>query len=467
MKKQPLYLIFFKYSYFIPFIACAALISCESFVDIDAPASQLAGTAVYEDANTANAAVTSIYSALQRTTLVNGATNGLSILMGSYADELTSYSNYGLPEEVFFKNNLQPDDQAVFALWSDCYSLIYTSNAVIEGVRNSSSIAQTDKDKLIGEALFVRSYIHFYLMQLFGEIPYVTQTNYTINAKISKTSTAMGYNLLTEDVQHAQELLPTQYTDPLRIRPNQSAATALLARVHLYNQQYGAAENQATQVINNTQLYTMEPSLDNVFLINSRSTLWQLMPAATGLNTLEAQHFIFNSGPPPARAVSNSLVEAFEPNDGRKEFWLGKVTEGTETWYYPFKYKQPVPTGSSQEYAVQLRLEEMYLIRAEARLKQGDEEGAKQDLNTIRNRAGLPDSNATDSNELLTAIVQERRVEFFTEHGHRFFDLKRTGLLDAQLTGIKPGWNTTDSALPLPQKELSLNKNLLPQNAGY
>ena len=146
---------------------------------------------------------------------------------------------------------------------------------------------------------------------------------------------------------------------------------------------------------------------------------------------------------------------------------MGKVTEGTATWYYPFKYKQPFPTGSSQEYAVQLRLEEMYLIRAEARLKQGDEEGAKQDLNTIRNRAGLPDSNATDSNELMTDIVQERRVEFFTEHGHRFFDLKRTGLLDAQLTGIKSGWNTTDSALPLPQKELSLNKNLLPQNAGY
>jgi hypothetical protein len=51
--------------------------------------------------------------------------------------------------------------------------------------------------------------------------------------------------------------------------------------------------------------------------------------------------------------------------------------------------------------------------------------------------------------------------------GHRFFDLKRLGMLDSVLTLEKPGWNTTDALFPLPESELLLNPNLLPQNDGY
>ncbi len=63
--------------------------------------------------------------------------------------------------------------------------------------------------------------------------------------------------------------------------------------------------------------------------------------------------------------------------------------------------------------------------------------------------------------------MQERRVEFFTEGGHRFFDLKRAQQLDNALSSLKPGWNSTDALLPLPESELLLNPNLLPQNPGY
>src|SRR5690606_19066848 len=109
---------------------------------------------------------------------------------------------------------------------------------------------------------------------------------------------------------------------------------------------------------------------------------------------------------------------------------------------------------------------EQYLIRAEARAQLSNIAGAQADLNKIRIRAGLGETLASSQNELLTAILQERRFELFTEHGHRFFDLKRTGNLDNVL-GSKPGWNTTDRLFPLPEKELLLNPNLLPQNPGY
>jgi hypothetical protein len=69
--------------------------------------------------------------------------------------------------------------------------------------------------------------------------------------------------------------------------------------------------------------------------------------------------------------------------------------------------------------------------------------------------------------DILSAILHERRVEFFTELGHRFFDLKRTNHLDDALSSVKVGWNSTDSLLPLPESELTLNPNLNPQNPGY
>ena len=85
----------------------------------------------------------------------------------------------------------------------------------------------------------------------------------------------------------------------------------------------------------------------------------------------------------------------------------------------------------------------------------------------IRNLAGLPNTTADTQEALVAAIVRERRVEFFTEYGHRFFDLKRNNVLDTVLTETKIGWNTTDRLLPIPDAELSLNPNLAPQNPGY
>jgi hypothetical protein len=94
-------------------------------------------------------------------------------------------------------------------------------------------------------------------------------------------------------------------------------------------------------------------------------------------------------------------------------------------------------------------------------------ENAKTDLNKIRNRAGLANTSATTKTELLAAIIEERRKEFFTELGHRWFDLKRTGTANIILSSKKPGWDAKDLLWPLPESELLLNGNLAPQNPGY
>ena len=123
--------------------------------------------------------------------------------------------------------------------------------------------------------------------------------------------------------------------------------------------------------------------------------------------------------------------------------------------------------GSGNEYSILLRLAEQYLIRAEARLYLGDLDGAKTDLNLIRNRAALPPITTNIEDELKLAIENERRHELFTEQGHRWFDLKRTARANEILGPIKPNWHNTDILLPIPETELNLNPNLQPQNPGY
>lgn len=87
-------------------------------------------------------------------------------------------------------------------------------------------------------------------------------------------------------------------------------------------------------------------------------------------------------------------------------------------------------------------------------------------LNAIRNRAGLGNTSAGNMEEIIDAVLEERRKEFFTEYGHRFFDLKRTGKLN-EVLGVKPGWKSENRLLPIPESEINLNTNLQPQNPGY
>jgi hypothetical protein len=436
-------------------------------VAVDLPPSQLTSTAVFEDKTTANAAMTSIYAKIRDSGILSGSAAGISNELGNYADELVFYGNISNPSQNFYNNTILASNTAITSWWGNSYNAIYAANAVIEGVTKSTSLKTADKNQLTGEALFVRGLIHFYLLNLYGDIPYITTTDYRQNSAVGRLPTSVVYAHIIDDLSQSIALLPEDYISAERVRPNKAVAQALLARVYLYTGAWAEAANTASAVLNNTVLYVWENNLDNIFLKESSTTLWQLMSAADGQNTMDGETFIFTSGPPKLVALSNEVVAAFEPGDERRNHWVAAVTKGSSTWYHANKYKEQSMTVSSVEYSILFRLAEQYLIRAEARAQQGDLIGAKEDLNKIRNTAGLADTSASSQEQILDAIQRERRVEFFTELGHRFFDLKRTNQLDAVLTPIKTGWDSTDRLLPVPELELLINTNLAPQNAGY
>jgi hypothetical protein len=456
---------FLAMSLFLIFII--GIHSCDSFVEVDLPKSQLTNVTVFQDVATANGALLDIYAKIRDKGLLTGTRYGLSNQLGNYADEIISYGAPADPTLDFYTNTLQPSNTAILDFWSMTYNQIYATNAVIEGVKASTTLTPDDKNRLLGEALFIRALLHFYLTNLFGDIPYITITDYKANGNVSRMPSDKVYDQIITDLETSENLLSEEYSNPDRIRSNKYVPKALLARVFLYKGKWAEAANEASDVLNNTVPYALENDIDKVFLKESKETIWQLMPATAGKNTDEANTFIFFSGPPPLVALNEDLVNSFDSNDLRKTHWIAAVTDGTTTWYHAYKYKEFNFTPSSVEYSIVFRLAEQYLIRAEACAQQGDLIGAKEDLNKIRQRAGLGETTAVSQQQIIEAIGLERRWELFTEYGHRFFDLKRSGTINSTLATVKSGWNSTDVLFPLPQSELGVNSNLRPQNPGY
>ena len=442
-----------------------ALNSCEEFTEVDLPESQLASTSVFENESIARAALASIYAQMRERGFVSGTTIGGTLLLSSYSDDLDFYGN-NLDIQQFSNHTVLASNLFLNELWASGYTQIYATNALLEGVEKSTSISTEVKNQLIGEALFLRSLIHFYLANLFGSIPYVTTTDYKLNSTINKTLEHDVYGLILSDLQYSESLVSAAYPSIDRVRVNKATVTALEARLYLYIGNWSDAESAATAIIQNP-LYAWQPDVSQVFLKDSPSIIWSLHPGIAGLNTNDARTFAASDGPPTESLLSTNLYDEFELGDLRKTMWIKTVADGANTYHQAYKYKNYSSTTVSEEYTIVFRLAEQYLIRSEARAKLGNISGAQEDLNMIRHRAGLSDTNASTPADLLTAIIKERRSELFTEQGDRWLDLKRTGTAASALSFLKSGWRATDVLLPIPNKELLLNGNLLPQNSGY
>jgi hypothetical protein len=338
------------------------------------------------------------------------------------------------------------------------------------GVERSGGVTYPVKQQLRGEALFIRAFCHFYLVNLYGDVPWVATTEYKDNMRISRTPKDTVYRKIIEDLQAAQRLLGSEdYITGERVRPNKGAVIALLARVYLYREDWVNAETQASLLINNPA-YSLNDTLNHVFLQNNPEAIWQLMPNTPAINTWEGNNFILTAAPTTGEAnaatLSPQLLHAFENGDQRRSNWVDSVVVDTAVYYFPNKYK--VKTGNNlTEYSMVLRLAEQYLVRAEARVHRGNYAGARADINLIRKRAGLPPITFNTQATLLAAIERERRVELFTEWGHRWLDLKRTNRATAVLGRLKaPEWEITAVLYPIPQNEIAKDANLV-QNPGY
>jgi hypothetical protein len=470
---------------------------CKKFINVEAPSNTVNIENVYTSDASAIAAVSSVYINMSIDDKDNfiAFKNGLpqtSLYPCMSSDELTLFDG-ATNEELIgcYQNNLKASQISATNFWKRIYSHLFNINSAIDGIEKSTTLTPSIKEQLLGESYFMRAFCYFYLVNIYGDVPLITGLDYTTTSLQPRTSKTEVYALIKMDLLKAQGLLVDDYLDATlvnvteeRVRPNKTAATALLARVYLFTEDYELAEVEATKVINNSGLYSIVP-LQEVFLMNSMETIWALQAVGnfSSSNTGEGKLFVLKSTGPTTKYqvyLNERLRKSFEIGDQRLNDWISKVNVSGTDYYFPFKYKIGEINTTTAEYPVVLRLAEQFLIRAEAKIQQGKISDGITDLNVLRTRA--TDFNApadqqlkqlpTDlsKKEALNAVLHERQVELFTEWGHRWFDLKRTGTINTimpAVTQAKGGtWNNNAALYPIPLSEIQNNPNLV-QNPGY
>ena len=470
----------YRAKYIISVILIGFLTSgCEDLVEIDAPRTETVRETVFSSDETANAAMGGIYIPVMPPFSLFGGS--AEIAGGLLSDELINQPQ-DEPYIEYARNDVQPDNSTIAGkFWSEPYAAIYNANSIVEGLVGNDQVSFELRNHLRGEALFMRGLLHFYLVNIFGAVPYVESTDIEVSNRLGREEPAQVYPKIIRDLEEAELLMFEDYqvAGGERVRANRHAATALLARVYLYTEDWSNAETAGSNVIDATELYSMEV-LENVFTAESRESILQLASINIFNNANKSplgDLFVLTDSPGfPAPGTIASLdvdfMALFDTDDARRSSWLGTFTSGASTWYYSNKYKNhQFNQVGPPENTVILRLAEQFLIRAEARAQQNNIPGAVADIDVIRARAGatlLADSiPGISQTQLLAFIAQERQRELFVESGHRWFDLKRTGRADEVLAPRKADWQPTDVLLPIPESELGRNANLLPQNEGY
>lgn len=436
----------YKTLYALPALLIMSLASCEKFVDIPKAPNQLLVTDAYKEDATAMSAVLALYS--------NGVTTNViqnvSFCGGVESDEMV-YTQ-GDPTMIEFQNAAVTPTNSTLEnyLWGSPYQAIGKANVAIDGLTNSTTLTPSLRTQLLGECKFFRAFMYFYLVNYFGDVPLALNADGSKDAFLPRTKSDSVYAQMIIDLKDAESLLPAAYVNTQRTRVNKYAAAALLARVYLYKNDYTNAAAEASKVIGATDVaYSMEP-VASAFFNTSKEVVLQIATTAANSNlpilgTYYTQYQEYQLAP--------NFTNEFETGDQRKTNW----TDGDLI----SKYKL-----AGNEYDIVLRLAEQYLIRAEARAQLNQLSDAKSDIDSIRTRAGLVPTTASTQQAILDEVAKERKLEFFGEYAHRWFDLKRTGKATEVLSPLKPAWKATAVLQPIPQTERTKNANLT-QNDGY
>ena len=384
-------------------------------------------------------------------------------------------------------------DRAHMGLWGN-YGSINQTNIVIAGIDEIEGDA-TRKNRIKGEALFLRSIYYFDMAKVYGYEP-GKEVNGWDKSVILRTTPTLGfsdadfrervtnralYDQIESDLTTAIGLLPTAGLGSAGVyRVTKGAAEALLARVYLYDSKFTEAAAMASQAMatfgltndgtglatpaNYVDAFSTYPNPESLFEVEIRSVDWSTVDGVNNsMCTLTAN--VFNSAQFIVTA-SDELLATYEDGDVRRDTWVETTRSGAAGTVYR-SAKWLGTKGDFLENLPIIRAAELYLIRAEARYRTNDAAGARSDLNALRGKRGLAAVDAGLSGEaLFNQILTERRLEFALE-GHRWFDLKRNGLTITKHGTNEPvPYSDYRILAPLPQGEIQLNE-LLVDNPGY
>ncbi|GAB3657232.1 RagB/SusD family nutrient uptake outer membrane protein [Echinicola sediminis] len=359
------------------------------------------------------------------------------------------------------------------------------------------------------ELKFLRAYFHFVAVRYWGDTPLVLEpiTSAEQAFAITRTSSEEVYKAIISDANFALSVLPDAFPSSEKGRVTKGAARMLLAKVYLTVKDYANAEIQLNDIIESNQ-YGLLTQYADVFDPSNKNHVESIFEVQFKEGSEgESSSFIYSFAPIGSRGIvvvgpdggggrnipTNSIVNAYEPNDLRKDVSIAFFDRNPSPVWYIKKYDHDADPDFARtpDNWPLYRYADVLLMQAEVINEQGYQIGKPFELlNMVRVRAGLPvltPLDLPDQASFRAAIAQERRVELAFEN-HRWFDLVRTGkaievitahgaeelanptMPSSDIVGIEPeSYVITAEELlyPIPVRELEVSPNLLPQNPGY
>src|SRR5690554_2887478 len=231
MKRFLLYLLFL-----------VVLISCDHFLEVGPNKSGMDTELVFKNDNTAIVALEGIYHELQFNGFASGNNFSISFLGDTLVDDAREYAVTS-DRYDFYSNNLRADNSVNNIIWNSAYKQVYNINALLEGIADNVDLSEESKNRIEGEAKFIRAFIYYYLVHLYDEVPLVLTTDYHTNQSLARTSVGEVYNQIQTDLEEALMYLSEEYihSEGQHIRPTKYAAYTLLSRLALWREDYTQA----------------------------------------------------------------------------------------------------------------------------------------------------------------------------------------------------------------------------------
>lgn len=386
-------------------------------------------------------------------------------------------------------------DSDLESFYDGCYQVINNLNLILRYVDGVSDATSQQKNQIKAEALSLRAFVHFSLLRVYsqnyGYTPNATHLGIVYNTQPllvgvdfpARDNCATSYQKVIDDLLSADALFtgtPAFNFGPPNSYFNRYSAKALLARVYLYAHQWQNAINLASEVINfsGVSLLTQSNYVSQWEQFSpSSEVLLEFSPNQNGANITFSMTVFYGQQPANSSSISlvasSDLLPLFDSNDIRGSSM--HILENIQTlnslnqlelkpYYFSRKYQ-------NNDGAVELRLSEMYLIRSEAHARLGNLTAAVADFNTIHTRAGNTAKSFSTIPQFLDELFKERRRELCYER-HLIFDYGRfQKSIDRGTACLSPticilNYPSPKYILPIPQKNLNLNENLI-QNESY
>jgi hypothetical protein len=482
--------------FFIAIVTLFSLNSCEKFLDLEPVSEGIAVTntsadsILYHSASEVEAALAGVYADFKNEYYQ------LDYFVNGDAQSDDAYAGGDNPA------NFQIDDYRIDALnlnvsrdWAYLYSTAGKANAVINNTQAVPDPALTAQRRaeIIGEASFIRAFMYFQLVQLWGDVPLQLKEVKTISADQldviyplifpARAPKEEVYRQIIADLEIA--LAGVRVTAPHKGFITKGAVNTMLAKVYATQEphDWNKVKEYCDAVIaggytllpdydklwNNSQ----ENSAEAIFEINYNGGITDGNWGTKIFRGLDWKKF---------NLPSNDLVRAFDAEGDTKRknssvIFLDVTGKWSDPHWpqtkYPFINKYRTFTEGSNQNYIFYRLADVLLLKAEALNELGDLAGAAELVNRIRTRVNLPNTTAGNQSDMRLAIEKERRLELAFE-GHRWYDLKRTGRAIAVMNAVTGannenlGYDVNENRLlwPIPQAELDKNSKLT-QNPGY